>query len=685
MYYPVPARIPAGTIVLAIILTLGLSLRSRGQEPVVDEIIEYLSSQSGTDADYSELKDHFDDLLRHPVNINRANAEELARLLLLNDFQINALLEYIRNTGPVLSIQELSLIYGFSPETVRQIIPYITLGSSRDDEPVPKVHPELIQRLSRRVEIPEGFVADSAGGAPEYGPNKFECLTRLNTGLGRHFDGGIILQHDPGEFFALNRKQYGPDYSGGYLRYRNQGSFLKAFILGKYHLEFGQGLVAWSGFSLSRSPAVLNITQKPSGIKPYRSAWESGGFQGVATKLQWGHFTLFPFLSHKRVDARIDSTETGTSPGVLSLPETGLHRTVTERSHRQNLGKRDAGFHLRLHAGNWEGGMTFLREWFDLPLIRGTEPYKLLRDSGYSFWRAGADYRFRSKKLLLTGEMARDQDGDWALVQNLEWYFSPVISLVATARKYDPGFYAPGANGFSTSGAPENENGLYLGFRLNPLPRMTLSGYLDTYRHPFATYHSNFPVNGSERLLILNADVSDNLTFTLRYSGRNEDRTYLPDGAAADETANEFLERLRIQGNYRNNDRYSFATRLEFSRYRFPSAPARGFLAYQQIGYRHPSGSVSGYFRYTLFGVSGYGARIYAYENDLLYAFSTPSFSGYGTRWFVLLRGSLSRRLNLSLKLSRTHYSDRRETGSGNDRIPAPHVTDIKVQLRATF
>lgn len=59
-----------------------------------------------------------------PLNLNNATETQL-QILGLNDFQIFSLQHYIRETGELLSIYELSHINGFDSETINLIMPFI--------------------------------------------------------------------------------------------------------------------------------------------------------------------------------------------------------------------------------------------------------------------------------------------------------------------------------------------------------------------------------------------------------------------------------------------------------------------------------------------------------------------------------------------------------------------------------
>ena len=80
-----------------------------------------------------------------------------------------------------------------------------------------------------------------------------------------------------------------------------------------------------------------------------------------------------------------------------------------------------------------------------------------------------------------------------------------------------------------------------------------------------------------------------------------------------------------------------------------------------------------------------YLTRIYTYEHDLLYAFSTPALTGRGMRWYITGRLPLTRHLLAGVRIAQTLYYDRETAGTGLSLVPAPHRTEVKAQLRMRF
>jgi hypothetical protein len=105
-------------------------------------------------------------------------------------------------------------------------------------------------------------------------------------------------------------------------------------------------------------------------------------------------------------------------------------------------------------------------------------------------------------------------------------------------------------------------------------------------------------------------------------------------------------------------------------------------MAFQDIKYTFRQPQVHLSVRYALFNTESYNTRFYAYENDVLNAFSVPAYYGNGSRWYFNVQYSPLERVDIWLRLAQTHYFDRSQIGSGLTLIDAPHQTEFKVQVK---
>jgi hypothetical protein len=89
--------------------------------------------------------------------------------------------------------------------------------------------------------------------------------------------------------------------------------------------------------------------------------------------------------------------------------------------------------------------------------------------------------------------------------------------------------------------------------------------------------------------------------------------------------------------------------------------------------------------RLQFFETDGYNSRLYAYENDVLYSFSIPPFSGKGYRSYLNVNYDITRRLTTWFRIAYSKYPGQTSIGSGNDEIAGDQRTDYRVQVQFTF
>jgi hypothetical protein len=118
-------------------------------------------------------------------------------------------------------------------------------------------------------------------------------------------------------------------------------------------------------------------------------------------------------------------------------------------------------------------------------------------------------------------------------------------------------------------------------------------------------------------------------------------------------------------------------------RYKNPDGKiSAGFLVYQDVLIRPENKAYNLTFRYAIFDTDDYDSRIYAYENDVLYAFSIPGYFYKGNRFYVLLKWEILDNLDFWFRFAQTFYSNQTTISSGLEQIDGNVKSEVKVQLR---
>lgn len=110
-----------------------------------------------------------------------------------------------------------------------------------------------------------------------------------------------------------------------------------------------------------------------------------------------------------------------------------------------------------------------------------------------------------------------------------------------------------------------------------------------------------------------------------------------------------------------------------------------GFLIYQDVLFRPEGKPYDVSLRYALFDTDNYDTRIYAYENDVLYAFSIPSYYYQGSRFYLLIKYEVTGNIDVWLRLAQTAWNNRETVGTGLDESQGNTRTEVKAQIRVKF
>ncbi len=106
---------------------------------------------------------------------------------------------------------------------------------------------------------------------------------------------------------------------------------------------------------------------------------------------------------------------------------------------------------------------------------------------------------------------------------------------------------------------------------------------------------------------------------------------------------------------------------------------------YQDIIYQFTKIPLKIIGRLAIFDTDGYQARIYAYENDVLYAFSIPGYFYKGKRYYLLMKYSLNKHTDMWFRISQWYYTNKDVISSGLNEIQGHTKTEVKFQIRYKF
>lgn len=664
-------------------------------EQIIEERIDFLLDRDeGSGMDYTTLFDQLEYFYEHPIFLNETDFEELQQLQLLSDFQINNLLEHLSKNGKLIALEELQSIEGFNLNSIRQIAPFVSISTegakhTLDPKKIFKNGTsQLFIRYSRILEEKKGFAEEYRSGNPDGAylgsANKF--YTRYKFHYANRLSFGITAEKDAGEEFFKGSNPNGFDFYSAHLFLEDIG-FVDQLAIGDFQAQFGQGLTFSSGLAFGISPYVQSIKMNPKGLAPYTSAQEDLFMRGLGATLDLRHFKLTCFYSSHKVDANITSTDTiNDLIEISSLPLHGFHRSITELEDKNAIRNSYVGAHLSFRKKSLKLGFTAVQNNISAEYRPKTETYNKFSLLSNANRNIGMDYSYSYKNLSVFGEISHSNNGGIAYTNGALLVVDPRLSLAIQSRNYQRDYQPLQSNAIGEATKNTNEKGTYIGMNARPHPHFLFSAYVDRFSFPWLKYRVDAPSYGFRHLLQLEYEPSKKLKIYVRYRNRNKGKNVSRTMEGLDEVVQESMQNYRFHLSYQVTEDIRLKSRLEYLTYQLgENKKEDGILLYQDLQYKNRNFPFSFSFRFAVFETNSYDSRIYAYENDVLYAFSIPAYYSKGSRFYVLTKYHIYRGVDLWLRYAQTYYSDLDTIGSGKEEIDGNTKSEIKVQLRYKF
>ncbi len=653
---------------------------------IIEKILDILSPDLGDEQDYSDIAERLNYYRKHPIDLNNATKDQLQELIFLSPIQINEILSHSLENGPFINVYELQSIRSLDIESVNLLINFVkvTLPTSFQDmtfkKLVQKADHDLMVRIGKILERQAGFSILANSKEANYQGSAWRVLTRYRYNFSNSLAASLNMEKDAGEQFFDSSKNKGFDFYSGNISIRGSG-VVKKLLIGDYALQFGQGLVMWSGSGFGKGSGISTIAKQDFGLKPYSSVNESMFLRGASGTFKFRKLFFTPFFSKKNLDA--STTDQGKEISTISF--SGLHRTKSEIENKSRLSSTIYGAHIQFNSKRLNIGFTSYQTQFSLPFSIGKSLYEQYDFRGNLLTNLGINYDYNYKNTYFFGEMAHSKNGGSAFINGIMSSLSPRVSLVLMHRRYAKNYHSFFNQSVSEASNPVNESGFYSALSLKFDSKWDLFTYSDFFRFPWLKFRVNAPSSGYEIFAQINYKMNKKLNLNTRFKQQvreeNSEGIITHSGLETVDKQN-----YRIEISYGINDRFSFRNRVEMVRYQKGNSKFElGFLNYQDIIYKPMSSRLSGNVRFGIFDTESFNSRIYAYENDVLYAYSVPAYQGKGVRFYVNARYTLIRGFDLWLRYSLTSYYDQITVGSGGDQINGNKRSDIRMQIRYQF
>jgi len=595
----------------------------------VDDAIEQWLQEDVEETQAAAVVDMLTQLNDEPVNINDTAA--VRGLPMMTSFRYRSLCNYIMLYGQLLSTKELALIPGFDSVTVA------LLSSITKAEPYDGRAPLRWWQGRHSVVMGIGGTVEQAAGYRDgrYDGDNLHSLFCYNYNYRNKISVRLVADKDPGEAWGKS------NFYGYHLMLSDIGC-LDKLIVGRYGLQFGQGLTLWSGFKPFN---IMGSTPERfgTGLRQASTFYETDYLEGAAVTVRvWRGLHLSAFASRVQ-------------------------------------GETLAGGHAEWLSGNLVAGVTLAATRFDDSLEVRDYVYNQTRFRGQRLFNGGVDATWQWRRLTLYGEASVDGEGHPAALAGATLTPSSVNRFGVSYRYYHPLYHNLHAQGYAI-GTTQGEQGVTIDVSSQLPWRLNLLASVDLHRFMSLRYGSYSPSSGAWLRLQLSRQIGERMQVSVRYADRLKERN-IPN---IDSTLylGEQTVRRQLQGELRASlGSCLLTTRAMYARFDSENVESQdGWLVAQMARYTQGPLQLTG--GLAIFNIKGYYARIYLSESCLQYAWSIPMLYGKGLRAHVVVRWNIGGGLSLAAKYGVTRYFDRESIGSGAAETEGPMRQTWFVQLR---
>ena len=694
---------------IALLFILGFCFHQAYCQATNDLIIEHIERMSEDSneeySDYSEMIEAYWNIIENPININSDNIDQLAEFKFLSVFQLESIKAYRRNYGNFQFIEELYEVEGLDKKSIEIIRHLICFEDRHNRGQISlghifkygknKVLFEVNQCLNKKEgykEIDDSLLYAKPNSIYLGSPQKL--YLRYNFSYKDKVEAGFVMEKDPGEYLLKNnindsiRSMLGSqcysgfDYTSFHISIYNFG-FCKALAIGDYKISFGQGLTMGNGMSfVARGESLLRRSRKISASK---SANEGYYLRGAASTLKYKDFELSIFYSNKRTDANVLTYDSlsETPLEITSLQQSGLHRTYNEIMDRKVIRQRLYGTNLSYKTSNFQLGYTIHKTDLSAELNPDNNIYNLFYFRGKSITNQGLDFYYILKDIALYGEIAMSDNKGLAGLIGATFQPAGYIDFTILYRNYAKDYQCLYSNAFAAGSNTRNEKGIYFSSAISIAANWRFINSIDFYTNDFFKNTCHAPSHGYDLDSQLNYTPNRNTLLFIgirnKHKMKNTSDIELFQRHLTIEKSNMF----RVHASYQITEEISLKNRAEYHFNRYEDGEYNSYLIYQDVLFAPPEKTYNIAFRYELFNAEK--GSVYAYENDVLYAFAVGGLSGKGVRTYLVGKLELLNQIQFSGKIGFTFYDDRDEIGSGLERIESSCKSDGKLQIVWSF
>jgi hypothetical protein len=629
--------------------------------------------------------------LEDPICLNNEESDWLVDYKIISLYQLNKLKEYRLIYSNLLSVYELGFIEGWDFQTVRKVMPLVTVElpeSTRNYQGFSfrSIHQSLLVKTQFNTEKSKAYRFDNAEDTSisglHYSGSPVRLALRYDLAYRNKIVFGFRIEKDPGEPFLVinnskNLRFKAPDLLSGYLLIRHIGP-VQSVILGNYRVNFGYGLNLAGGMTgIKGRNGMPGLADR---ISPQTSVSETGFFRGVAIRAALNMVSITCFASRQNMDGTSVHTDsiTGLPESFSSLNSSGLHRTADELAGRKLIMEDVLGAFI-VYSNNWmKAGFITIYNKFNAEILSSNRPYARFGLTGNENLVTGLSTTVWLPKIQFLSELSLSKNKGMALLSAVQLNPVPGIIASATYRKFDRNFHNWHGSGFLSAGNNSDETGIQVKIRTELPKKYLVEIIADESRQKWASYDLAAPSSRSEfKVLTEKAWAGPHsLCFTFSYQKSQVKDTENSEMICHPVSQNHY--RFRLEGRITVTDSIRLKSRVELNTIK--NAPA-GWLVFQDIEISTGIIGIKVWLRACFFDVSAYENRIYSYENDVLYDFSSFMHYGKGLRGISMLKYCPADWIDLWLRMSTVYYTNK-YIGSGWEEIGENRQNEFEIQAR---
>jgi len=559
------------------------------------------------DAEGTAFIDALDWIRLHPLDLNRAAADELLAIPGVTPSGAGAILAFRERGGTFRSVEDIRTLPGGGEMLCNALRPFVCVAPRRG---------------GGGVQFRDLVVGHAPAQAGTLGP-PVEIVSRVTVEGRGGLEAGATLSRRAGERMedALLTAYASVPGAG----------ILRRLIAGDFDVEAGEGVALWRGPS---TPGAFDPLRSgvPGSVTPHRGADRGHFLRGAAVSLAVPSGPQCAlFVSGRSYAATVDTS------GDASAFFTGTYSTPASSSKRDALHERLAGFLLECPLGAHAGaGLTLYGSRFDR-IFTPSDPDRL---SGSATGACGAHAWWSGPDMSLRGEFGVLKGGANAFACTAAFLAPGGEAFALRYCDFPPRFDNPHACTDGALGETRNERICTADVHFSCGPGSGGECRVEAFEHPAPTRECPIPRRGLQLTLVVKSSLRGRGLLTERFSLRRSyecasgadalDRRVPLGGPALEQRNLICAASPAVSG-------VTLGERCEIVRAVSPGGSAMcGALVGGEIDAALPFGGRLGA-RLSLFRTEGYDARVYDREEALPGLLSAPPLYGRGVRWYVRL------------------------------------------------